>query len=106
MTKSALTSVSDNKLGTLIHLNDQQANQAITSGAGPTRCILEQDNSLRQFWFISWLNLQNFCKDNKSFFKKLYIKQYILYIKKYICMYVCMSTEGSARPSVVPSTYF
>ena len=23
-----------------------------------------------------------------------------------ICMYVCMLTEGSARPSVVPSTYF
>ena len=24
----------------------------------------------------------------------------------YVCMYVCMSTEGSARPAVVPPTYF
>ena len=58
MTKSALTGVSDNNLGTLIHLNDQQANQAITSG--PIGCIMEQLNkrtAVRQFWFISWLNL-------------------------------------------------
>ena len=25
---------------------------------------------------------------------------------EYVCMYVCMSTEGSARPAVVPPTYF
>ena len=24
----------------------------------------------------------------------------------YVCMYVCISTEGSARPAVVPLTYF
>ena len=24
----------------------------------------------------------------------------------YVCMYLCISTEGSARPAVVPSTYF
>jgi hypothetical protein len=32
MTKNSLTSESDNNLGSLIHLNDQLANQAITRG--------------------------------------------------------------------------
>jgi hypothetical protein len=53
MTKNALTSESDNNLGTPIHPNGQQANQAITSG--PKRCIMKQLNkrtALRQFWFI------------------------------------------------------
>jgi hypothetical protein len=49
MIKIVLTGVSDNNLGTMIHLNDQQANQAITSGL--IGYIMEQ------FWFISWLNL-------------------------------------------------
>jgi hypothetical protein len=54
MTKNVVTNESDNNLGSLVTINDQQANQAMASG--PKICIIEQLNKrtalIRQSWFI------------------------------------------------------